>query len=131
MFSSNDVVRCTVRDGEMWMHLDSGSLKIPPQLLRKSQILMDALSTAHPAVDVTRKVTVAAPKEWLQAWVVCYCNEEERLSCDNIRDLVNCLLVCFFLWNAGLVLPSCATYALAVFTALRMLGSTLVFDNLE
>jgi hypothetical protein len=97
MFDSNDVVRCTVRDGEMWMHLDSGSLKIPAQLLNKSQILMDALSAARSAEDVTRKVTVAAPKEWLQAWVGCYCNEEEILSCSNIKDLINCLLVCLLL----------------------------------
>jgi hypothetical protein len=67
MFSSNDVARCLVRDGEMWMHLDSGSLKIPPHLLNKSQILTDALAAARSAEDVTRKVTVAAPKEWLQA----------------------------------------------------------------
>jgi hypothetical protein len=99
MFSSKDVGRCTVHDGEMWMHLDNGSLKIPPQLLSKSQILVDALSVAHPSV--TRKVTVAAPKEWLHAWVVCYGNEKEILSYDNIKDLVNCLLVCFLLWNAG------------------------------
>jgi hypothetical protein len=99
MSCSNNVVRCTVRDGEMWMHLDNGSLKIPSRLLSKSQILMDALSVAHPSV--TRKVTVAAPKKWLQAWVVCYCNEKESLSCDNIKDLVHCLLVCFLLWIAA------------------------------
>jgi hypothetical protein len=68
MFSVKDVVRCNVRDGEMWMHLDNGSLKIPPQLLSKSKILLDALSAAHSAADVTRKLTVGAPKEWLQAW---------------------------------------------------------------
>jgi hypothetical protein len=120
MFSSNDVVRCTVRDGEMCMHLDDGSLKIPSQLLKKSQILMDALSTADPSV--TRKVTVAAPKEWLQAWVACYCNEEESLSCITIKDLVNCLLVCFLLWNAGFVVSTYATDAVAVFTAWRVLA---------
>jgi hypothetical protein len=91
MFSSKDVVRCTVHEGEMWMHLDNGSLKIPPKLLIKSKILVDALSVSHPSV--TRKVTVAAPKEWLQAWVVCYGNDEESLSCDNIKNLVHCLLV--------------------------------------
>jgi hypothetical protein len=106
MISSNDVVRCTVRDGEMWMHLDNGSLKIPSQLLNESQVLRDALSAAHPSG--TRKVTVAAPKEWLQAWGLCYCNEEESLSCQNIKDLVNCLLVCFLLWNAGPMLLLCS-----------------------
>jgi hypothetical protein len=115
MSSLKDVVRCTVHDGEMWMHLDNGSLKIPSHLLYKSQILIDALSVTHNAA--TRKVTVAAPKEWLQAWVVCYCNEDESLSCDNIKDLVNCLLVCFSLWKAGFVVPTCATYAVAMFTA--------------
>jgi hypothetical protein len=108
------------------MHLDNGSLKIPPLLLSKSQILMDALSVAPPFV--TREVSVAAPKEWLQAWVGCYCNEEKSLSCDNIKDLVNCLLVCFLLWNAGLVLP---TFAVAVFTAWRVLGSTLLFAKFK
>jgi hypothetical protein len=123
MFSSNDGVRCTVHDGEMWMHLDSGSLKIPSQLLKKSQVLVDALSAAD--LSVTRKVTVAAPKDWLQAWVGCYCNEEESISCDNIKDLVNCLLVCFSLWNAGFVVPIFATCAVAVFTAWRVLGSSV------
>jgi hypothetical protein len=122
MFSTKDVVRCTVHDGEMWMHLDHGGLKIPSQLLCKSQILRDVLSVAFPAV--TRKVTVPAPKEWLQAWVVCYGNEEERLSCDNVKDLVHCLLVCFLLWIAGLVVPTRVTYSVAVFTAWRVLGST-------
>jgi hypothetical protein len=105
----------------MWMHLDSGSLKIPPQLLNKSQMLMNALASAGSAVDVTWKVTVAAPKEWLQAWVGCYCKEEEILGCDNIKDLMNCLLVCFFLWNAGPFGSAFASFAVPVFTAWRVL----------
>jgi hypothetical protein len=105
MSSSKDVVKCILHDGEMWMQLDNGSQKIPPQLLNKSQVLMDALSAADPSV--ARTVTVAAPKKWLQAWVLCYCNEEESLSCVNIKDLVNCLLVCFLLWNAGPMLLRC------------------------
>jgi hypothetical protein len=104
------------------MHLDNGSLKIPSQLLNKSQILTDALSVANHSV--TRKVTVAAPKEWLQAWVVCCCNEKGSLSCDNIKDLVNCLLVCFLLWIADPVAPTLAT--VAVFTAWRVLGSSVL-----
>jgi hypothetical protein len=110
MSSSKDVVRCTVHDGEMWMHLDHGSQKIPSQLLYKSQILVDALSVAHPSSG-TRKVTVAVPKEWLQTWVIRYCSEEEGLSCDSIKDLINCLLVCFFLMVACPVVRTCDTYA--------------------
>jgi hypothetical protein len=84
-------VTCTVHDGTMWMHLDNLSVIIPPQLLNKSKFLMDALSVADPSGIAT----LAAPKEWLQAWVGCYCNEEQILSGKGIRDLVNCLLVCF------------------------------------
>jgi hypothetical protein len=97
------------------MHFDHGSLKIPSQLLCKSQILMDALSAAPAAV--AQKFTVAARKEWLQAWVACYGNQEERLSCDHVKDLVNCLLVCFLLWIAGRVMPTCVTDSVALFTA--------------
>jgi hypothetical protein len=93
MSSSRDAVRCTVHHGAMWMHLDNVSVKIPPELVENSQILTNALSAAHPSF--ARKVTVAAPKEWLQAWAVCYCNKEVSLGCEDIKDLVNCLLVCF------------------------------------
>jgi hypothetical protein len=93
MLSSRDAVTYTVHDGAMCIHVDNFSVKIPQQLLNKSQFLMDALSVAEPSV--TRKATLAAPKEWLQAWVVCYCNEEESLSEKDTRDLVYCLLVCF------------------------------------
>jgi hypothetical protein len=77
----------------MWMHLDNVSVEIPPELVKMSQILTNALSVAHPSF--ARKVTVAAPREWLQAWAVCYCNKELSLNCEDIKDLVNCLLVCF------------------------------------
>jgi hypothetical protein len=93
MSTSRDAVRCTVRDGAMWIHLDDISVKIPEQLLNKSEILTDAVSVAEPSV--TRKITLAAPKEWLQAWVLCYCNEEESLKSKDINVLVNCLLVRF------------------------------------
>jgi hypothetical protein len=82
-----------VRDGAMWMHLDNVTVKVPPTLVKRSQVLLDALSMTDPSV--TRKVTVPAPKEWLQAWAVCYCNEEESMSCKDIKCLVSCLLVCF------------------------------------
>jgi hypothetical protein len=93
MSSSRDAVRCTVHHGAMWMHLENVSVKIPQEFVNKSQILTNALSVAHPSV--ARKVTVAAPREWLEAWAICYCNKEVRLSCEDINDLANCLLVCF------------------------------------
>jgi hypothetical protein len=93
MLSSRDAVRCTVHDGAMWIHLDNVSIKIPPQLLSKSDVLMDALSVAEPSV--TQHVTLAAPKEWLQAWALSNCHDEGSLSGKDIEELVNCLLVCF------------------------------------
>jgi hypothetical protein len=110
MFSSKDAVICTVNEGDLWMHLDNTRVKIPAQLLEKSQVLTDALSV--PCASVTRTVTLAAPKEWLQAWVVCFCNEKGRLSCEDIKDLVNCLLVCFMLWNAAAVMRTIGTLIL-------------------
>jgi hypothetical protein len=102
MSSSRDAVRCTVHHGDMWMHLDNVSVKIPPELVKNSQLLTDALSAAHPSF--ARKVTVAVPKEWLQAWAKCYCNKEVSLGCGDIKDLVNCLLVWVSCpWNVALV----------------------------
>jgi hypothetical protein len=100
MSSSRDAVECTVYCGEMLIHLDNVSVKIPPQLIEKSEVLRNALSVAEPSV--TRKVTLAAPKEWLQAWVACYCNEEEGLSGNDISDLVRCLLVRFLRLACGI-----------------------------
>jgi hypothetical protein len=100
MSSSRDAVECTVHGGEMLIHLDNVSVKIPPQLLERSEVLTDALSVAEPSV--TRKVTLAAPKEWLQAWVACYCNKEEDFSEQDNRDLVHCLLVCFLRPECGI-----------------------------
>jgi hypothetical protein len=99
MSSPLNAVRCTLHHGAMWMHLDNVSVKIPPQLLEKSPVLMNALSVAHPSV--ARKVTVAALREWMQSWVVCYCNEKRSLSGVDIKDLVNCLLVCLLLWSVA------------------------------
>jgi hypothetical protein len=104
MSSSKDGVRCTVRDDAMWMQLDNASVRIPPKLLNQSQVLMDAMSISDPSAK--RKVTVAAPKEWLQAWVGCYCNEKESFRCDNIDDMVNCLLVCFLPEIASAIVPA-------------------------
>jgi hypothetical protein len=93
MSSSKGAVRCTVRDGAMWMQLDKVSVKIPPQFLDKSPLLMNAMSVAQPSV--TQTVSLAAPTDWLEAWVLCFCDEEENLSLKNIQVLVDCLLVFF------------------------------------
>jgi hypothetical protein len=79
----------------MWMQLDNMSVKIPPQFLDKSPILMNAMSVAQPSV--TQTVSLAAPIDWLEAWVLCFCDEEENFSCQDVQVLVDCLLVCFLL----------------------------------
>jgi hypothetical protein len=99
MSSSKDAVRCTVHDGAMSIHQDNFSVNVPPQLVKKSQILLDALLVTDPSV--TRKITLSVPEEWLRAWAVCYCNEDKRLIWDDMKDLVNCLLVCFSPWNGS------------------------------
>jgi hypothetical protein len=100
MTISSDVVKCTVHDGILWMHLDEKRLEIPSRLVNKSQLLTDMLSSVADA-SVTSDFTLAAPKEWLVAWTSCFCSgsgsrsDKKRLSCADVRDLVNCLLVCF------------------------------------
>jgi hypothetical protein len=93
MSSSSDAVSCLVQDGAMWIHLDNVSVNIPQRLLSKSEVFMDAISVVERSV--TREITLAAPREWLQAWVLRYCNEEDSLKDNDIEVLVNCLLVCF------------------------------------
>jgi hypothetical protein len=124
-----DAVTCTVHDGELLMHLNNGCVKIPSLLLNKSQVFKDALSLAHPST--TRQVTLAAPDKWLQAWAACYCNEEEKLNCAEIEDLVNCLLVCSVRCNAAAVVLDIGVCAVAVFTACRMIGSATLFHDLK
>jgi hypothetical protein len=92
MKSQSNLTRCTVHDGEVWMHLDNLRIYIPSHLLNKSQILIDALSSMDDN-SVAKYFTLAAPKEWLQDWMACYGGEEERLECAGVKDLVNCLLV--------------------------------------
>jgi hypothetical protein len=103
------------------MHLDNVSVKIPPELVENSQILTNALSAAHPSF--ARNVSVAAPREWLQAWAVCYCNEEVSLGCEDISDLVNCLLVCSLRLEHSF---NRADDPMTVFTACLVLGSTIL-----
>jgi hypothetical protein len=108
MTSSSDEVKCTVHDGVMWMHLDETRLEVPSRLVNESQLLMDILSSVADA-SVSSGFTLAAPKEWLLAWTSCYCSGngsgsyEQRLSCADIKDLVNCLLVCFCSRNTDLL----------------------------
>jgi hypothetical protein len=126
---STDGVRCTVRDGAMWMHLDDLTVQIPPQLLNTSQVLMKAMSVARSSV--ARKVTLAAPQRWLQAWVGCFCIEEEILSDQDTQSLVDCLLVCLLSLECGcnradisqFCVHSRSCRCLAHFTACRVLGA--------
>jgi hypothetical protein len=94
MTSLSEVVKCTVRDGAVWMHLDDGPVHIPPHLLNSSQVLQDALSSLDDS-SVTGEFTLPAPQEWLKAWIACYVSgsEEVRLSSADMKDLVNFVLV--------------------------------------
>jgi hypothetical protein len=115
MSSFRDGVRCTVHNRSMLIHLDNGSVEIPSKLVNSSKVLMDALSVSNPSDK--RKVTLAVPKEWLQAWAACYCNEEESLRSQNIEDLIHCLLVCLLIWNAPCIVPPSSDPAVAASTA--------------
>jgi hypothetical protein len=129
MFSSTDSAMWSVDDGTMSIQLDSGCVNVPSELFNKSQILLDALSVTH--TSGTKKVTLAAPKEWLQAWAVCYCNDEENISSEDTTVLVNCLLVCFFLLTAAPIVPTTDTRAVSMFSACRVLGATLIYENIK
>jgi hypothetical protein len=94
MASSSDVVRCTVHDGAVWIHLDDACVNIPSHLLNKSQLLMDAMSCVDDST-ITQELTLPAPKAWLQAWISCYGSEAKRPRRADIHDLVKCLLVRF------------------------------------
>jgi hypothetical protein len=96
MPSACDGVRCTVHDGEMWMHVDNKPIIIPSRLLDKSQLLIDALASVEDSL-VTKDFTLPAPKEWLQAWIACYGGEDEHVKYADTKDLMKCLLVrcCF------------------------------------
>jgi hypothetical protein len=96
MTSASDGVRCTVHDGEVWMHVDDERIIIPSRLVDKSQILVDAVLSVDDS-SVTNDFTLPAPKEWLQAWIACYGGEDEHVKYADTKDLVKCLLVrcCF------------------------------------
>jgi hypothetical protein len=93
MTSSSEGVRCTVQDGEVSMYLDDVQVHIPSHLLKESKIVVDVLSSMPDSL-FTRNFTIAAPKEWLQAWVACYVRKVERLGNADTEVLVNCLKVC-------------------------------------
>jgi hypothetical protein len=81
-------------DGVVWMQ---EGVRIPLHVLKKSQTLMDALLSEADSV-IAGEFTLAAPTEWLQAWVACFCSEEQHLSCAETFELVNCLMVCSCFW---------------------------------
>jgi hypothetical protein len=107
MTSSRDVVKCTVRDGAVWMHLEDGPVHIPSHLLNSSQVLKDAMLSSDDSSD-TGDLTLPAPQDWLQAWMTCYGSEEEILSSVDIKDLVNCVMVRFCLCSVALVVLNAA-----------------------
>jgi hypothetical protein len=127
MFSSTDSAMWSVDDGTMSIQLDNGCVNVPSELLNKSQVLIDALSVTHSSG--TKKVTLAAPKEWLQAWAVCYCNDEENISSKETTVLVKCLLVRFFLLTPTSIVPTTDTHAASILSACRVLGSTFISEN--
>jgi hypothetical protein len=112
MTSSSDVVKCTVHNGVLWMHLHEKRLKIHSLVVNKSQLLTDMLSSAADPT-VSSDFTLAARKEWLLAWTslwplpksACCCSGNKsrsyqkslrkRLRDVDIADLLNSLLVCF------------------------------------
>jgi hypothetical protein len=94
MSSSSDGVRFTVHDGAVWMDLDNLPVHIPPNLVNRSHLLKDALSSVDDS-SVSREFTLTAPKKWLEAWLACYSSGEERLRHADTEDLVHCLLVSF------------------------------------
>jgi hypothetical protein len=61
MTSSSDLVKCTVRDGVISLHLDDVLVSIPSDLANESRLLTGMLSSVADA-SVTRDFTLAAPK---------------------------------------------------------------------
>jgi hypothetical protein len=107
MPSSSDIVKCTVHDGAVWMHLDDGPVHIPSHLLNRSQLLKDALLSSDES-SANRDFTLPAPQKWLKAWIACCGSDEEHLSCADVKDLVNCVLVRFCICIAALVVLNAA-----------------------
>jgi hypothetical protein len=93
-------VKCTVHDGVLWMRMNDMRVKVPSGVVNQSQILLNVLSSVADG-SIATDVTLPAPKEWLQAWAYCYCSEQKRLACVDNKDLISCLLVCFYGSNAA------------------------------
>jgi hypothetical protein len=71
MTGTSEGVRLTVQDGEVSMYMDDVRVHIPSDLPKESKIVVDVLSSMTDS-PLTRDFTIAAPTEWLQAWVACY-----------------------------------------------------------
>jgi hypothetical protein len=97
---SEDGVRCTVHDGEVSMHLDHPRVPIPSRILNQSKVLLDTLTSACDS-SATKSFTLAAPTEWLQAWVACFVTEEQSLGYADDEVLVKCLMVRFHLHSTA------------------------------
>jgi hypothetical protein len=69
-------------------------VNIPPNLVESSEILMDFVSSVDDNC-INSDFALPIPEECLNAWVAFYCTETKLLRCSEIRDMVNCLLVCF------------------------------------
>jgi hypothetical protein len=94
MISADQIqeVKCTAHDGDLCMHLDDVRVHIPPHLLNESKVLLDALSSACDSSHMS-DFTLAAPTDWLQAWVLSFDRDAEPLSSAETEILVKCLKV--------------------------------------
>jgi hypothetical protein len=86
-------VRCIVQHGEVSMYLHGVNVHILSHLLMESKMMVDMLSSTSDS-PFTTDFTLAAPTEWLQAWVACYVRKVEHLGDADTKVLVNCLKVC-------------------------------------
>jgi hypothetical protein len=109
MRSCSDVVRCTVLDGAVWMHLDNLRVRIPAHLSEKSQILKNILFSVDDR-STAEDFSLGVPKEWAKAWVARYGREDNHLSNADIGDILNCLLVCLLRWIVRLALLIVSSY---------------------
>jgi hypothetical protein len=100
MTNLSDVVKCTVHEGAIWMHLHDTSVSIPAHLVNESQLLMNILSSVADT-SITTHFSLAAPMEWLEVWASCFCSGKKNLCFANLRDLVRCVLVCFCYHNVA------------------------------
>jgi hypothetical protein len=109
MRSRSDMVRCTVHDGAVWMHLDNVPVQIPSHLAEKSQLLKDILLSVDDH-STASDFSLGICEGWVKALVARYGSEDDHLSNTDIGDILNCLLVCLFLWIVGLALLIVSAY---------------------